>query len=81
MRIQVVGDGRVFAGTPKQILMQMKSIAPGAERMTMREYIDHNIASIERGFGVSIAVAGGTDEQMAASFLQQMLDGGFARKC
>jgi hypothetical protein len=37
MRIEVVGDGHVFQGTPKQILTQMKSLAFGAEHQTLRE--------------------------------------------
>lgn len=31
MRIEVVGDGHMFQGIPKQILIQMKSLAFGAE--------------------------------------------------
>jgi hypothetical protein len=80
MRIEVVGDGHVFSGTPKQILMQMKSLAFGAEDQTLREYIEDNIANIRRGFGIEFKLTGDTDEELASSFLQQMLDGGHARK-
>ena len=80
MRIEVVGDGHVFEGTPKQILMQMKSLAFGAEHMSMREYIEGNVANIARGFGIAFKLTGETDEELAESFLQQMLDGGYARK-
>jgi hypothetical protein len=79
MRIEVVGDGHVFDGTPKQILMQMKSLAFGAEHMTLREYIEGNVANIKRGFGIEFKLTGETDEELAASFLQQMQDGGHAR--
>jgi hypothetical protein len=49
MRIEVVGDGHVFEGAPKQILMQMKSLAFGAEHQTLGEYIEDNVANIRRG--------------------------------
>jgi len=80
MKIEVVGDGHIFAGTPAQILMQMKSLAFGAEHMTMREYIEGNVANIVRGFGIEFKLTGDTDDELAASFLQQMLDGGYARR-
>jgi hypothetical protein len=80
MRIEVVGDGHVFQGTPKQILMQMKSLAFGAEHMSLREYIEGNVANIARGFGITFKLVGETDEDLAESFLQQMLDGGYARR-
>ncbi len=80
MRIEVVGDGHIFSGTPKQILMQMKSLAFGAEHMTMREYIEGNVANIARGFGITFRLTGETDEDLAESFLNQMLEGGYARK-
>jgi hypothetical protein len=81
MRIQVVGNGRVLAGTPKQIILQMKSVTPGGGHLTLREYVDHNVASIARGFGVSLEVTGETEEEIAASFLERMLEGGFVREC
>ena len=80
MRIEVVGDGHVFQGTPQQILMQMKSLAFGAENMSMREYIEGNVANIARGVGITFKLTGETDEDLAVSFLKQMLDGGYARR-
>jgi predicted RNA-binding protein with PIN domain len=49
MRIAVVGDVHIFQGTPRQILMQMKSLAFGAEEMTMREYIEGNSRTSRAG--------------------------------
>jgi hypothetical protein len=80
MRIEVVGDGKIFQGTPKQILMQMKSLAFGGEHQTLREYIDGNIANIRRGLGIELEPSGDTDEELAESFLEQMLEGGHARR-
>jgi hypothetical protein len=58
----------------------MKSLAFGAEHQTQREYIEDNVANIKRGFGIEFRLVGETDEELAESFLQQMLDGGHARK-
>jgi hypothetical protein len=80
MRIEVAGDGHVFEGTPKQILMQMKSLARDARHMTMREYVERNVANVARGSGVAFAPKGETDEELAESFVQLMIDGGFARR-
>ena len=80
MRIEIVADGRVFQGTAKQIVMQMKSVSFGLEHLTLGEFIDRNIASIARAFGVSLSVVGETDEERAASFLEQMVEGGYARR-
>jgi len=80
MRIEVVGDGHVFEGTPRQILMQMKSLAFGVEHLTMREYIEGNVANIARGFNIHFKLTGDTEDELAESFLQQMLDGGHARR-
>jgi gamma-glutamylcyclotransferase (GGCT)/AIG2-like uncharacterized protein YtfP len=80
IRIEVVGDGHVFQGTPKQILMQMKSLAFGSEHMTTREYIEGNVANISRAFNIHFKLQGDTDEELAESFLIQMIDGGYAKK-
>ena len=80
MRIEIVGEGQRLSGTPRQILMQMKSLAFGAEHMSMREYIEGNVANIARGFGITFKLTGETDEELAESFLEQMLEGGYARK-
>ncbi len=80
MRIEVVGGGHVFQGTPKQILMQMKSLARGAQHMTLREYIEGNVANLARGDGVAFEPTGDTDDELADAFLQHMLDGGYARR-
>jgi hypothetical protein len=80
MRIEVVGGGHMFQGTPKQILMQMKSLVPGAAHMTMREYIEGNFANIARTFNIQFKLQGETEEELAESFLTQMIEGGYAKK-
>jgi hypothetical protein len=55
---------------------------PGVRRRAhdLREYIEGNVANIARGFGIAFKLTGETDEELAESFLQQMLDGGYARR-
>ncbi len=79
MRIEVVGDGHVFEGTAKQIVMQMKSIAFGVEHLSLREYIDWNVSNIARGFEVKFDILGESDEERATSFIEEMLARGYAR--
>ncbi len=80
MRIEIVGDGHVFEGTAKQILAQMQSLAFAAQHLSLREYIDWNVANIERGFDVKLVVSGETDDERAAAFLAQMMERGYARR-
>ena len=60
--------------------MQMKSLAFGAEHQSLREYIEGNVANIARGFNIQVKLTGENDEELAESFLNQMLEGGYARK-
>ena len=80
MRIEIVGDGHVFQGTPKQILAQMQSLAFAAQHLSLRDYIDWNVSNIARGFEVKLEITGDTDEEMAASFLDEMIGRGYARR-
>jgi hypothetical protein len=79
MRIEVVGEGHIFQGTAKQIVAQMHSLAFGAQHLSLREYIDWNVANIGRGVSVEILVTGETDEERAGSFLGAMIEHGYAR--
>ena len=80
MRIEIVGDGHVFEGTATQILAQMQSLAFAAQDLSLREYIDWNVANIERGFDVKLVVTGEKDDERAASFLEQMVARGYAER-
>jgi hypothetical protein len=80
MRIEIVGDGHIFQGTAKQIVAQMHSLAFAAQHLSLREYIDWNVAKIERGFEVKLTVTGETDEERAKSFLDEMIGRGYARE-
>jgi hypothetical protein len=80
MRLELVDQGHIFAGTPRQILMQMKSLAPGAAHLSLREYVDGNVANIGRGGGAAIDVPTGDDDALAEAFVQRMIEGGYARR-
>jgi len=80
MRIEIVADGRVFQGTPKQIVMQMKSVSPGLTHLSLGEYVERHVANIARAFGVTLTVAGQTGDERAASFLEQMVQAGYVRR-
>lgn len=80
MRIEIVGDGHVFEGTPTEIVAQMQGLAFAAQHLSLRDYIDWNVANIERGFGVKLVVTGDTDDERAASFLEQMMERGYTRE-
>lgn len=78
MRIRMTGDGRVFQGTPKQIVEAMQYIAFGQEHRTLGEYIDWAVGQLERLQSITLEVRGDTDEEKAASLVEAMLDAGLA---
>ena len=80
MRIRMMSDGRVFQGTPKQIVEAMQYIAFGQENRTLGEYIDWLVDQVERLESTSLNVEGDTDEEKAASLVQAMLGSGLAEK-
>ncbi len=80
MRIRMLNDGRVFQGTPKQIVEAMQYIAFGQENRTLGEYIDWLVDQVERLESTSLNVEGDTDEEKAASLVQAMLGSGLAER-
>jgi len=80
MRIRMLNDGRVFQGTPKQIVEAMQYIAFGQENRTLGEYIDWLVDQVERLESTSLNVEGDTDEEKAASLVQAMVASGLAEK-
>ena len=79
MRI-VTRDERVLEGTPLQIVQAMKGMAFGVEGFTMRQYIEWVVANAERFEGVVLKVEGGTDEELVASLVAEMILAGLARQ-
>jgi len=73
-------DGRVFQGTPKQIVEQMKFIAFGQERRNLSEYIDWVVGELLRMDAIALDIQGDTDDEKAASLVQGILNAGLAQK-
>ena len=80
MRIRMLRDGRVFQGTPKQIVEAMQYIAFGQENRTLGEYIDWLVDQVQRLESIDLKVEGETDEDKAASLVQAMMAAGLAEK-
>ncbi len=80
MRIRMLRDGRVFQGTPKQIVEAMQYIAFGQENRTLGEYIDWLVDQVQRLESIDLKVEGETDEDKAASLVQAMMGSGLAEK-
>ena len=77
MKIRVQ-DGRVFEGTPRQIVQSMKSIALGAPRMTLAEYIDWVAARVSATDDAPLEMLGATDDERCEQLVQLMLALGLA---
>ena len=80
MRIRMLRYGRVFQGTPKQIVEAMQYIAFGQENRTLGEYIDWLVDQVQRLESIDLKVDGETDEDKAASLVQAMMGSGLAEK-
>ncbi len=57
MRIRMLRDGRVFQGTPKQIVEAMQYIAFGQENRTLGEYIDWLVDQVQRLESIDLKAA------------------------
>lgn len=79
MRI-VMRDGRVFQGTPKQIVKAMQDIAFGVEDFTVPEYIDWVVANARKFEDVELDVRGDTDDERAASLVEEMVRTGLTKR-
>ena len=69
----ITRDGRVFQGTPLQIVQAMKAIAFGVEGMTIDEYIDWVVGNTRRFEGVELKLSGGTTDERARSLVELMI--------
>jgi len=76
----VMRDGRVFQGTPVQIVKGMQDIAFGVERLSLSDYIDWVVGNARRFDEVELQVRGGTDEEKAASLVAEMIRAGLTAK-
>lgn len=79
MKIRVQ-DGRVFEGTPTQIVQSMKSIALGAPRMTLGEYIDWVASRAGTIEGAPLEIVSGSDDERCERLVTRMLELGLAER-
>lgn len=57
-RLKMPVDGRMFIGTPKEILSQMKLISFGWDGRTLAEYLDWLKHQMEQQTGAEINISG-----------------------
>ncbi len=67
-------DGRVFQGTPKQIVQAMQDIAMPVQHLSLSEYMAWVADNALRFEGVQLRHDGGTDEERASALVDSMLE-------
>lgn len=72
--------GRVFQGTPKQIVEAMQDIAMPAQQLTLPEYIDWVAANALKFEAIELRHDGDTIEEKAATLVDSMLEAELAVK-
>lgn len=78
MTIVIRADGRRLSGTPVQIVQGMQMLAFGQEDRSLTEYMEWSAQMLQRMEGVELEVVGETDEERAASFIDEMVAKGLA---
>jgi hypothetical protein len=73
-------DDRVFQGTPRQIVRAMQDIAFGVDDFTLPKYVEWVAANALKFEGVELAVKGDTDDELAASLVDEMIRTGLMAK-
>ena len=73
-------DDRVFQGTPRQIVRAMQDIAFGVDDFTVRQYVEWVAANALKFEGVELAVRGDTDDELAASLVDEMIRTGLTMR-
>lgn len=68
MRVRMK-DERVFEGTPRQIVTNMRAISLGQASTSLRDYVAFVKSQTQRWEGVDLEVTGETDDEIAASLL------------
>jgi hypothetical protein len=76
----VMRDGRVFQGTPKQIVQGMQDIAFSARDLKFSDYIDWVVQNALRFDEAELRVQGDSDDERASSLVSEMIRTGLARK-
>ena len=66
-------DDRVFQGTPRQIVRAMQDIAFGVDDFALPQYVEWVAANALKFEGVELAVKGDTEDEIAASLVEEMI--------
>lgn len=72
-------DGRVFSGTPLQIVQGMRAVAFNKSDATLDQYIEFVADNVRRNDELSITVPPGTEEERSASLIAELQRIGFAQ--
>ena len=73
-------DDRVFQGTPLQIVRAMQDIAFGVADFTVRQYVEWVAANALKFEGVDLTVQGETDDELAASLVDEVVRTGVTQR-
>lgn len=76
----VMRDGRLFQGTAVQIVRAMQDVAFGVDDFTLPEYIDWVVANARKFDEVELDVQGESDEERAASLVDEMVRTGLTQR-
>jgi hypothetical protein len=79
MKLQM-RDGRLFQGTPLQIVKAMQDVAFGVGDFTVPKYVAWVVDNARRFEGVELAVEGETDDEIATSLVNEMIRTGLTSK-
>ena len=71
-------DGRVFQGTPLQIVQSMQRIAFGVDDFTIPQYIVWVVANARKFEEVELVITGASAEEQSAALVSEMLRVGLA---
>ena len=73
-------DGRVFQGTPLQIVQAMHAIAFGVDQLALDRSIDWDVDTARRFEEVDLKVPEGSVEERAAVLVEEMVAKGLASR-
>ena len=79
MRIRITSEERIFQGTAKQIVQQMKDTAQRADHLSLDAYVDW-CAQNGAAMGHDVKIEGDGVDARCASLVAEMLRFGIAEK-